>query len=62
MHPQAPTMMPATEAPSAKARSITLRFPVVLYDRLRSAAQDDHRSINSMAALLLAQALDEIGA
>lgn len=55
-------MMPATQAPSAKARSITLRFPVVLYDRLRSAAQDDHRSINSMAALLLAQALDEIGA
>lgn len=54
MHPLAPAMMPAT---TGEARSITLRFQLPLYDRLRAAAEADRRSINSMAQLLLEEAL-----
>jgi hypothetical protein len=54
MHPLAPAMMPAT---TSEARSITLRFQLPLYDRLRAAAEADRRSINSMAQLLLEEAL-----
>jgi hypothetical protein len=53
MHPLAPAMMPTT----SEARSITLRFQLPLYDRLRAAAEADRRSINSMAQLLLEEAL-----
>jgi hypothetical protein len=48
-------MMPAA---TTEARSITLRLPVPLFDRLRAAAADDRRSMNSMAALLLEAELD----
>jgi hypothetical protein len=48
-------MMPAA---TTEARSITLRVPAPLLDRLRAAAADDRRSMNSMAALLLEAALD----
>jgi len=54
MHPLAPAMMPTT---ASEARSITLRFQLPLYDRLRAAAEADRRSINSMAQLLLEEAL-----
>jgi hypothetical protein len=47
-------MPPAT----TEARSITLRVPAPLFDRLKTAAADDRRSMNSMAALLLEAALD----
>jgi hypothetical protein len=47
-------MMPPT---TSEARSITLRFQLPLYDRLRAAAEADRRSINSMAQLLLEEAL-----
>jgi hypothetical protein len=41
-----------------EARSITLRFQRPLYERLLAAAKADHRSFNSMASLLLEEALD----
>jgi len=56
MHPLAPAMMPTT---TSEARSITLRFQLSLYDRLRAAAEADRRSINSMAQLLLEEALEQ---
>ena len=56
MHPLAPAMMPAA---TSEARSITLRFQLPLYDRLRAAAEADRRSINSMAQLLLEEALEQ---
>lgn len=55
MPPTAPGLMPPA---TADARSITLRLPAPLYDRLRAAANGDRRSMNSMAALLLEAALD----
>jgi len=54
MHPLLPTVMPAA---TAEARSLTLRFQQPLYDRLRAAADADRRSINSMVAILLEEAL-----
>jgi hypothetical protein len=54
MHPLALTAMPAA---TTEARSITLRFQLPLYDRLRAAAEADRRSVNSMASLLLEEAL-----
>jgi hypothetical protein len=48
-------MMPAA---TTEARSITLRLPTFLYDRLRAAATSERRSMNSMAALLLEAELD----
>jgi hypothetical protein len=48
-------MMPAA---TTEARSITLRLPAPLFDRLRAAAAADRRSMNSMAALLLEAELD----
>jgi hypothetical protein len=47
-------MPPAT----TEARSVTLRLPTPLFDRLRAAAAADRRSMNSMAALLLEAELD----
>ena len=55
MHPLAPTAMPAA---TSEARSISLRFQLPLYERLRAAAEADRRSVNSMASLLLEEALD----
>jgi hypothetical protein len=55
MPPTAPAMMPAA---TTEARSITLRLPTPLFDRLRAAAAADRRSMNSMAALLLEAELD----
>jgi hypothetical protein len=49
--------MPRTAKPT-EARSICLRFHLPLFQRLERAAAADSRSINSMAALLLQQALD----
>jgi len=48
-------MMPAA---TTEARSITLRLPTSLFDRLKTAAAADRRSMNSMAALLLEAELD----
>jgi hypothetical protein len=48
-------MMPAA---TTEARSITLRLPTPLYDRLRAAATSERRSINNLAALLLEAELD----
>jgi hypothetical protein len=45
-------------AATTEARSITLRLPAPLFDRLRAAAEADRRSMNSMAAILLEEALD----
>jgi hypothetical protein len=60
MQPLATTdhAMPRTAKPTTEARSITFRFHLPLYQRLERAAAADSRSINSMAALLLQQALD----
>lgn len=54
MHPLAPTAMPLE---TTEARSISLRFQLPLYERLRAAAEADRRSVNSMASLLLEEAL-----
>jgi len=48
-------MMPAA---TTEVRSINLRLPPALYDRLKMAAAADRRSMNGMAALLLEAALD----
>jgi hypothetical protein len=45
-------------AATTEARSITLRLPTPLLDRLKTAAAADRRSMNSMAAILLEDALD----
>ena len=74
MLPIAPTLMPetTTEAFSpddrlsipvtppavTETRSVGLRLPTPLFDRLKAAAAADRRSMNSMAALLLEDALD----
>ena len=44
-------------AATTEARSISLRFHLPLYERLRAAAEADRRSVNSMASLLLEEAL-----
>jgi hypothetical protein len=43
---------------TVEARSITLRLQLPLYDRVLAAARADRRSFNSMASLLLEEALD----
>jgi hypothetical protein len=48
-------MMPAA---TTETRSITLRLPAPLFDRLLAAAVADRRSMNNMAALLLEAELD----
>ena len=52
--------LPISMSPSdtVEARSITLRFQLPLYDRVLAAAKADRRSFNSMASLLLEEALD----
>ena len=57
-------MSPATTAaPAARrdpsARSVTFRFSLELYDRLAAFADEDHRTLNAAANLLLAEALDQ---
>ena len=46
------------ESPTAaRSRTITLRFPVELFNRLEAAAEADRRSISSMASILIEDGL-----
>lgn len=40
---------------------VTVRFPDELYDRIKTAAQHDQRSIHGQVLWLLSQALDSKG-
>jgi hypothetical protein len=52
-----PAMSPS-DTVEARTITITLRLQLPLYDRVLAAAKADRRSFNSMASLLLEEALD----